>query len=303
MIFSELYSSYYNAVARITESILRGENGEKTIENIITEKAFSESVLEIMPAIKSGRWQIIRNDMTTPLRHTPTMPLTELQKMWLKAISLDPKIKLFGVSFEGLDDIEPLFTPDDYCVYDKYSDGDPFEDENYVEIFRTVLSAIREKKPLEIEFLNRKGNRVFSACIPETLEYSQKDDKFRLTVSGCRYLRVVNLSRIISCRLYTGKGNIARYRKKEEFKELTLEITDERNALERCMLHFSHFEKQAERIGTNKYLLKIKYNESDETEMVIRVLSFGPMVKAIAPDSFVSLIKEKLIKQKNCGLF
>ena len=61
--------------------------------------------------------------------------------------------------------------------------------------------------------------------------------------------------------------------------------------------------KQAERIGANKYLLKIKYNESDETEMVIRVLSFGPMVKALAPDSFVSLIKEKLIKQKNCGLF
>lgn len=39
-----------------------------------------------------------------------------------------------------------------------------------------------------------------------------------------------------------------------------------------------------------------------ETEIVIRILSFGPMIKVVAPAHFENLIKERLIKQKSCGL-
>ena len=68
------------------------------------------------------------------------------------------------------------------------------------------------------------------------------------------------------------------------------------------MLHFAHFEKQAERLEDNRYILKLKYYENDETEIVIRVLSFGPCVRVVEPESFVSLIKERLISQQDCGL-
>ena len=68
------------------------------------------------------------------------------------------------------------------------------------------------------------------------------------------------------------------------------------------MLHFAHFEKQAERAENNKYILRLKYYENDETEIVIRVLSFGPYVKVLEPQGFVNLIKERLISQKSCGL-
>ena len=40
----------------------------------------------------------------------------------------------------------------------------------------------------------------------------------------------------------------------------------------------------------------------DETEIVIRVLSFGPYVKVLETESFVNLIKERLISQKSCEL-
>ena len=76
----------------------------------------------------------------------------------------------------------------------------------------------------------------------------------------------------------------------------------ERNALERVLLHFSHYEEQAERIDETHYRLMIKYDEDGETELVIRILSFGPMVRVITPDSFVGLIKDRLIQQKDCGL-
>ena len=93
MIFSELYSAYYNAISSIICEIIGGEHSEKELQKIVTERAFSESALTIMPSLKSGKWQLVNSDMTTPLKHMPTMPLTDLQKRWLKAISLDPRIK------------------------------------------------------------------------------------------------------------------------------------------------------------------------------------------------------------------
>ena len=48
----------------------------------------------------------------------------------------------------------------------------------------------------------------------------------------------------------------------------------------------------------NIYLVKLFYDESDETEMVIRLLSFGPMIKVIEPLEFKQLIRQRLKKQK-----
>ena len=77
---------------------------------------------------------------------------------------------------------------------------------------------------------------------------------------------------------------------------------DERNALERSMLHFAHFEKRVEKLDNRTYLVHIKYDKDDETELVIRVLGFGPMVRVVEPDDFKSLIIERLKKQKSCDL-
>lgn len=45
------------------------------------------------------------------------------------------------------------------------------------------------------------------------------------------------------------------------------------------MLHFAHFKRRAERTEDGKYILSLEYDESDEAELVIRVLSFGLMSK------------------------
>ncbi len=297
MVFNEIYSVYYNTVAKIIAHILSNGANEKDLQKIVNQYAFGESVLTILPSIKNGKWQLITEDLSTPLVHTPTMPLTTLEKRWLKAISFDKRIKLFNVKFDGLDDIEPLFTEDDYYVYDKYSDGDPYEDEGYIDRFKLILEAINNKLPIKAEMTNRQGRTIFVKCIPVRLEYSEKDDKFRVFTSGCRFITVMNLARITKCHLYQGEQIIKSVEPKPKMDVITLEINDERNALERVMLHFAHFEKQAEYIGKRKYRLQVHYNIDDETEIVIRILSFGPMVKVIAPDSFAELIKAKLLKQ------
>ena len=101
MIFSELYSAYYNAIATIITKMIDGEHSEKELQKVVAERAFGESILTIMPSLKSEKWQLVRPDMTTTLEHKPTMPMTTLQKQWLKAISLDPRIKLFGGEIPG----------------------------------------------------------------------------------------------------------------------------------------------------------------------------------------------------------
>ena len=301
MIFNEIYSAYYNTVAKIIAAVIAGNTDDKSINRIVAENAFGESVLTVMPSLKSEKWQLVHSDMTTPLLHKPTMPLTLTQKQWLKAISLDPRIKLFGIEFEGLDDVEPLFTSEDYYIYDKYSDGDPFEDEKYIEHFRTILSAMKNKQNIKIEMLNRKGNIVYSRCIPEGLEYSEKDDKFRLVTSGCRFIKTININRITKCKIYTGETILKSTHPEPTYEEITLKVKDERNALERCLLHFAHFEKRAERVDDH-YVLHIKFNQDDESEMVIRVLSFGPMVEVLGSESFKKLIIAKLKSQKSCEL-
>ena len=302
MIFSELYSAYYNTVAAILSKIADGEHSERELQKIVTEKAFGESVLTIMPSLKSQNWQLVHSDMTTPLEHKPTMPLTTLQKQWLKAISLDPRIKLFGVEFTGLDAVEPLFTSADYHIYDRYSDGDPFEDEEYVRQFRVILEAIRNHSQIKFEMINRKGNSMYVRCYPVRLEYSEKDDKFRLVTAGWRSIATVNLAKIMHCSHYNGEKQLIGHERDVKYDTVTVRLLDERNTLERFMLHFAHFEKQAEKLDRKHYLIKIKYGHDDEPEMVIRILSFGPLVEVVESENFRNLVIEKLKNQKNCGL-
>lgn len=299
MLFHEIYGNYYNAVAAILAEAVKGDLTEKRMNEIVSEKAFAESFLTIVPALKNGKWQLLDEVLSTPLEHKPSMPLTVLQKRWLKAISLDPRIKLFDVNFDFLGDVEPLFTPNDYVVFDKYNNGDPFEDNTYIKNFGVFLWAIRNKKRLKIRYHGNKGHFILMEGDLYRLEYSEKDDKFRVLLRNCSKGTFINLSGVERCTVignaYDDETDVAL----DGETYFILELTDERNSLERVMLHFAHFKKEAERLDDNKYKVKIYYDSSDETELVIRVLSFGPLVEVVEPQCFRNLIIERLLSQKN----
>lgn len=304
MIFSEVYGSYYKVMAEILKLAV-SHNGNATkqeLRAVIDRCAFGESMLAIQPAIAEERWQLIRSDGETAIANEPSLPLTLLERRWLAAISLDPRFKLFDIDLGLTDGVEPLFTPDDYYVFDQYNDGDPYEDPQYIRNFRMILEAVKEHRPLRIGVENRRGRLMTVCVLPERLEYSEKDDKFRLITRGTRHTTTVNLGRIVYCRRFNGEYTDQSGEERNTERSVTLVLTDERNALERVLLHFSHFEKQAERIDGKHYKLTVKYDGEDETELLIRILSFGPMVKVTGPDDFVELIKERLLRQKECGL-
>lgn len=138
--------------------------------------------------------------------------------------------------------------------------------------------------------------------MPYRLEYSAKDDKFRLFCERNGRLQTINLGRIRSCQLLEPFAEVKNAAAEEALIEseklsLTLELIDERNALERVMLHFSHLEKEARQIDENRYQLKLQYRKDDETEILIRVLSFGPIVKVTAPQRFIKQMRRRIQKQ------
>jgi len=55
MIFSEIYGEYFNAVAKILDTAVRGELNENDIISIVGESAFGESILSLPQKIKIFR--------------------------------------------------------------------------------------------------------------------------------------------------------------------------------------------------------------------------------------------------------
>ena len=112
-----------------------------------------------------------------------------------------------------------------------------------------------------------------------------------------RVPQIFNLARIIHCEILEAASDAGSYVKSIPKETLVLELTDERNALERCMTHFSHLEKETERIGDRQYRLTLRYEKDNEQELIIRVLSFGHLLKVISPYHFRAKLKYRIEKQ------
>ena len=307
MLFSEIYSSYFNAVAAILELAVEKELTEKELREAVMKKAFDESMLVIPAALKSERWPLLTKELETPVFQKPAMPLTKLQKQWLKTLLLDPRIQLFSPGMTGLEDVEPLYFPEMIVYFDRYEDGDPYQDSEYIEHFQVILKAIREGRNIRLHYRTAHGKEKCYRCVPTGLEYSARDDKFRVRFITAPQLALdqgfmaeqmtANLSRVTAVELEDILKETPETLSERE-EELILELTDERGAMQRAMTSFSDFEKDTIRLDENHYRIHLWYNREEETDLLIRILSFGPMVKVTEPRALVDQIWARLKKQK-----
>lgn len=174
---------------------------------ICNRTAFPASSQEIKQALLNHDWPLIEKTeagFKTYIKNKPSFPLTTLEKRWLKAILNDPRIALFDIGeIKGLDDVDPLFRAEDYHLFDQCSDGDNYTDKSYIHHFRMAIKAIREKKTLDIHMHNRYDNPVHIQIAPLKMEYSEKDNKFRIAGVDLQNRKriFVNVARIIECSL------------------------------------------------------------------------------------------------------
>lgn len=299
MLFSEVYGTYFNVVAAVLREALAGTLDQKRLRALVQAIGFEETGMNIDDALREGRWPFLAGDLHTTLEHVPTMPLTTLQKRWLKTVLQDERVRLFEVDDAGLEDVEPLFRPEQLVYFDRYGDGDDFTDERYISNFRTVLWALEEKRELRIAFRGNRGTSLsWEHFLPARLEYSAKDDKFRLLGRVNGKPATVNMATITFCsagrRMRGGELPVATRRT----ETAVLLLTDERNALERALHHFSHLKKETECLDGRNYRLTLEYDAEDRTEMLIRILSFGPLLRVEEPEALREQVIQRLARQR-----
>ncbi len=314
-LFSEINSAYYRAVAKI----LKYDNiSEKDAVKIIKENAFNESDFFIMPKVKDSKtWRFIsyeNNRLKSVIKNKPLLPLTTVEKGWIKSIIEDEKAVLFldneEIEFlrEKLKGSEKLYDIKNYKYFDRHKNGDNFSDENYVKIFRTILKAINENRLVRIEYKSAWGSRINQFYIPLKFQFSPVNNRMRVFAIQTKHyklhkVRILNLSRIQKVEILdiNIKSNLT---DDKIFKELRcdrpvkLKIYPERNGVERFMMEFASYEKNTELDEeTGVCTATLYYDKSDEPELLIKFLGFGPVIKVEAPDEFVRQIEERVKKQ------
>lgn len=317
-LFSEIYSCYYQVIKHILEKSC--QNGiDKNEMKIISDKyAFYESSFYIIPKLINNEWDLVEKEgnlYKSKIKNIKNLPLTNLQKAWIKTILSDKKMNLFLEKQQIdelksiLSDVEVLFKIDDFYYFDKYDNGDCYDNIKYINNFKYIFNALKQKKVINITYISLKEKVINCDFLPIKIEYSPKEDIFRvycvkIFFNTSKGYSIINISRILkithSSQKFDNEIDLKQYFNKIRKKEpVVIKIFNERNALERCMLHFANFEKHTEYIkDTDTYLCSIYYDKNDELELLIRILSFGPVIKVISPDSFISLIKERIISQK-----
>ncbi len=318
-IFSEIYGAYF----RIAKKAMEKENiSEKEIYNLIKQYGFEDSSLflsqKLIPQNDNTDWGFFKKNPDGNLRrvikNNPPSVLTKTQKMWLKAKLNDPKIHLFLESEvidelnEKLSDTAPLYENQHFRYTDKFSDGDCFADDAYCRYFRMILDAIKKRQVLNISFKSGHDRRIRGNYLPVKIQYSEKNDKFRLLcysikegeISGSG---IINMGRILSVFktdiLWESDISDKDFFEKRICKTpVTIKITTERNAVERFMAEFASYEKRTERdLETGKCTVSLWYDKQDETELLIRLLGFGPVLEIMGPPDFRKQAAQRVKKQ------
>lgn len=327
-LFEEIYGSYFQAVRRILLDAEAEPLTRKEMEEDILSVSSMDGVLAILPKLLDGAWSSLlnreedgrfscalkREQKGKVERKSFNLPLTKLQKSWLKALLSDPRFRLFFPedALKQLEtafgDVPALYEPSDFHYFDRYADGDPYEDPTYREIFQTILKAMTGKCPLFTAYESRKGNPMTLEVLPCRFQYSPKDDKFRLLCVSLAHGRpkqfqVMNIARMRGCFLSRNpvpEGfdfDITRFQRQAE-EPVQIRIRNERNALERCMLRFANYEKQTTyEPESDTWLCSICYDPADETELLIDLLSFGPVIRILGPETFLAEVRRRVQRQ------
>ena len=311
-IFSEIYGKYYRIMSRLLKN---GTQSSTQMLETIHKSGFGETELYFEPSIREKTWPLFRKnssgDYEPIVKNGQTLPPTLLEKAWLKAVLEDERAQLF-LSSEEMDMAKeklPLFDCKNIVNFDQFEIGDNYSSIAVQKHFSLLLEAMNGQRAVHLKYLSARGKEMEGTYIPCKFEYSPKNDRFRLLAiefdeNGNSGYSVLNLGRIQNVELadHVDQDSYQEYflrKHNKGEKIIDIELSDERNAMERFMVEFSNYKKEAA-YDKERDILKVKLfiDGLDATEVLIKLLGFGPVLKVLGPDDFLELIKERLRKQQ-----
>ena len=305
ILFDEVYGSYYACV----ENLVRNAPlSQADFRRILSEMLSIDGGIDLSERLTDGRLPMLRvesKQLASALAHAPERPLTDLERAYLRTLCDDPRAALFLEDAQlarlrqQVGEGERLFSQADFVSYDRSREGDDFGDAAYRAHFHALRAAIRQGGCVKLRYTTQNGVTQYVWCRPMLLEYSGKDDMFRLhavNVQGKRLL--CNLARIDEI-MPAPAFPLPDVPERERCEEpLLIEVTSERNGIARFMLEFSYLEKRSEYDAARDVArVQLWYPKSDETEILVRLLSFGPVLQVLSPAPFVEKIRERMRRQ------
>lgn len=316
--FNRIYSTYYKIALKTIKAVNKGyiSTQEELISYISSFK-----VLQGKTPTKSKKYQSDFLDATADLfktkngkLHTPftnipddfMFPLTTIEISFLKTLLNDEKCRLIlGTSYDLLkseldkpayNEIYSYFNKDNYSIFDQYINGDQalYENENYSSNFNQVLNAVNKKQPLYFEYAEDDVSKT-KISIPEKIEYSQKEDRFKVVLNSKN--RPLDIQNVRKCE-YSDKP-LSNAKKKEILTcVVAIDIPEDKKFIrDRFFREFSPFERDCEKIDETGHILSFKFEKGDFKEIAYRLLQFGPYVYCSEPECVRERIKEKVDMQ------
>lgn len=301
---------------------------EEEIEEVVSELKQILNESELVDSDGKQRFKINGANYLYDL-----FPLTKIEVRWLMTVINDPLATVFlspkqiHAIMEALEKapFKPERLPFDAInYYDRYNHEKRFkEDANGINIkrqtsnkelicLRILYHAIGCGNKVKIAYKNWKGKKCYIMCDPLWIEYSRRDDVFRVSYihNSMAAIRTINVPRIFYVTELQNKHFELKDRREQYdaiLKETMTSIKVEfyqgtRNLPDRILTEFSLWEKRCVYdVSSKKYTMTLYYSMLDEKEIILRLLSYGPYIRIVADDDnhVLSEIKRRIVKQRD----
>ncbi len=316
--YHEIYGKYYQIIFELLNS---KPKTEREINDYIREKGYEESFLYLDAERLVNDYHLFekRGNVYYPktINKIPQV-FTNEQKSWIFTMLFDEKSKLFlsnnaiNQYKETLND-DVLYTNEEYQYLFQDKDVDIISPK-FAGLFKIIQKAIADNMNLHLTFISSHKNYTHKLVAPMKIEYSMQDQKIRLIAIEYRNKQPkrmirIRLSNVIGYRVVNRDAEIDfEYFKNKELslEPLIIEVYPVLNGIERVFIELSNYKREAiydkER---NLSIMKIYYEKADEMDLVLKMLSFGKVVKVVS-DGFIKeevlrrlLLQKEYLKKKN----
>lgn len=285
-----------------------------TLRQMILNKCYNkENNLNLLKEENGKYYPIITEKGQAPLK----VKFTSLEKQWLKDLISNEKARtllekdILNKLEESLKDVKNL-SYGNIDITNNIISLENVEDKEFRKKFFVILKGIVEHRYIKYTNIDKNG-KVYKnqKAIPVRIEYSLKDDKFRVSfysvaekrpiMAVMDSLSEISLEEKIKEEVLR-KDILTKIKDKYVDEPIILQVKDERSAMERFFMSFSSYERYARVIEKDVYEIELYYYSFQKEEIIRKIISLGPYVKVKSPENIVETIMERITCAYNLSL-
>ena len=173
-------------------------------------------------------------------------------------------------------------------------------DEKFVKKLRNIKNLVGSKRYFQYENETKNGQRIAGMGFPISIEvdpltrrwsfFFMDVERKTLVLANLERIQII---RVLSCPPDRGKEYLDMAEAMKN-RKVWLEISCEKNGLERCCAVFSGYDREIEYpVKNGKIQMTLRYYAFDEAQIIQEILALGNYVRVIGPDA----VKDQVIME------